>query len=140
MAARVHACLNTRANRQTTSHRVLENQITHGFSRHAIVRNVSRRAAHDVTQCDNAMLHALALQGTSRVHIISCPSSLTSRRRRAASPRAVRLRFQEESDPAEYVELLAEQMLPTTRYEDLHILKGPYVMEKWDPELMEARV
>lgn len=50
----------------------------------------------------------------------------------------MRLRFQEESEPAEYVELLAEQMMPTTRFEDLHILKGPYVMEKWDPELMEV--
>lgn len=70
-----------------------------------------------------------------------CPSSLSPRHLRAASPRAVGLvRFQEESEPAEYVELLAEQMLPTTRYEELHILKGPYVMEKWDPELMEVRV
>lgn len=49
------------------------------------------------------------------------------------------VRFQEESEPAEYVEQLAEQMLPTTRYEDLHILKGPYVMENWDPEMMEVR-
>jgi len=48
-------------------------------------------------------------------------------------------RFQEEREPAEYVEQLAEQMLPTTRYDDIHILKGPYVMENWDPELIEVR-
>lgn len=47
-------------------------------------------------------------------------------------------RFQEEIDPADYVEQLAEQMLPFTRFEDLHILKGPYVMEDWDPELIEV--
>lgn len=45
-------------------------------------------------------------------------------------------RFQEEREPAEYVEQLAEQMLPTTRYDDIHILKGPYVMENWDPEMI----
>ena len=43
-------------------------------------------------------------------------------------------------ESAEYVEMLAEQMLPTTRYEDLHILRGPYVMENWDPEMMEASI
>ncbi len=47
-------------------------------------------------------------------------------------------RFQEEREPAEYVEMLAEQMLPTTRYDDIHILKGPYVMENWDPEMIEV--
>lgn len=50
----------------------------------------------------------------------------------------VRARFQEESEPAEYVEQLAEQMLPSCRYDDLHILSGPYVMEDWDPELIEV--
>lgn len=48
-------------------------------------------------------------------------------------------RFQEEVDPVDYVEQLAEQMLPFTRFEDLHILKGPYIMEDWDPELIEVR-
>lgn len=48
-------------------------------------------------------------------------------------------RFQEEVDPVDYVEHLAEQMLPFTRFEDLHILKGPYIMEDWDPELIEVR-
>ncbi|CAM9795347.1 unnamed protein product, partial [Ectocarpus fasciculatus] len=50
----------------------------------------------------------------------------------------IQYRFQEESEPAEYVEQLAEQMLPSARFEDAHILKGPYVMEKWDPALLEA--
>ncbi|CAM9884135.1 unnamed protein product [Ectocarpus sp. 4 AP-2014] len=50
----------------------------------------------------------------------------------------IQYRFQEESEPAEYVERLAEQMLPSARFEDAHILKGPYVMDKWDPALLEA--
>lgn len=29
-------------------------------------------------------------------------------------------------------------MLPSGRYEDLHILKGPYLMEEWDPVLLEV--
>lgn len=86
------------------------------------------------------MLHTPATQDTSRIHVKPCSSALTYRRPTLPSRRVVRLRFQEESEPAEYVEQLAEQMLPTTRYEDLHILKGPYVMEKWDPELMEVHV
>lgn len=47
-------------------------------------------------------------------------------------------RFQEESEPGEYVERLAEQMLPSARFADAHILKGPYVMDKWDPALLQA--
>ncbi|CAN0250589.1 unnamed protein product [Ectocarpus sp. 12 AP-2014] len=50
----------------------------------------------------------------------------------------IQYRFQEESEPAEYVERLAEQMLPSARFEDAHILKGPYVIDKWDPALLEA--
>lgn len=47
-------------------------------------------------------------------------------------------RFQEESEPSETVEQLAGQMLPSQLYDDLHILKGPYVMEDWDPELIKV--
>lgn len=47
-------------------------------------------------------------------------------------------RFQEESEPSETVEQLAAQMLPSQHYDDLHILKGPYVMEDWDPELVKV--
>lgn len=36
------------------------------------------------------------------------------------------------------MEQLAGQMLPSQLYDDLHILKGPYVMEDWDPELIEV--
>eukprot|EP00752_Nemacystus_decipiens_P004086 g3739.t1 len=50
----------------------------------------------------------------------------------------IQYRFQQESEPDEWVEMLAEQMLPTARYEDLHILKGPYVMENWDPQMIEG--
>lgn len=48
-------------------------------------------------------------------------------------------RFQEESEPAEYVEELAQQMLPVGRFDDVHILKGPYVMENWNAELIEVK-
>lgn len=36
------------------------------------------------------------------------------------------------------MEQLAEQMLPSGRFEDLHILTGPYIMEDWDPELVKV--
>ncbi|CAM9165979.1 unnamed protein product, partial [Choristocarpus tenellus] len=42
-------------------------------------------------------------------------------------------RFQEETEPVEYVEQLAERMAPLSRYADQHILRGPYLMEDWDP-------
>lgn len=50
----------------------------------------------------------------------------------------LRFRFQQETDPAETAEQLAQQMLPVARYAELHILNGPYLMEEWDPDVIQV--
>lgn len=47
-------------------------------------------------------------------------------------------RFQQECEPAETVEQLAHQMLPYTRHEERHILNGPYLVEEWDPDVVQV--